>query len=114
MPEPDHWVLGVDLLQVVDLNAIGELEVVRIELHQESSFFKWETLAYNLIKIAKSSPKLKNISLTAVSLGLFPGSLENMFDLIREFPRLSLVIEIKCNSLFTRKFLQEVLEATID
>jgi hypothetical protein len=33
VPEPDQWVLGVDLLQVVDLNAIGELEVVRIELH---------------------------------------------------------------------------------
>ena len=44
-PEPDLWVTDVDLLEVIDLETIGELEVARVELHQESSFFKWETLA---------------------------------------------------------------------
>jgi hypothetical protein len=40
--------------------------------------------------------------------------MDNLFDWVRGFPPQNLVIEVKCKSLFIRKHLKEILEATID
>ncbi len=49
--EPELWAIGGDILAAIDHENIGELEEAKIELHQESSFFRWDTFVYNLIKL---------------------------------------------------------------